>query len=250
MGQDNTTPRRINRVEGAAGQVIISGGPGVVESWGTISGGTYSAFESALLEGHLVRPDHQGWAPTIVDSGSTAENPIQLTCATGANVNSSALLQQLLHQLNPNTGQYGRIDWDNPCIISFEVARTTSVAAAEAWVQLKNVNGIGDLAAKGIGINIDNLAMKGESYGIARGNIDFTLAMTSNNPYIVQIVHVPATSIKWYVNGVLKATESTVNNIPAGIAAPYAVVAIENNATATDGNIRLSNFQVWQKILP
>lgn len=34
MGQANTIPRRINGVEGAAGQVQISGGPGVLESWG------------------------------------------------------------------------------------------------------------------------------------------------------------------------------------------------------------------------
>lgn len=34
MGQDNTVPRRINKVEGAAGEVMVSSGPGVVESWG------------------------------------------------------------------------------------------------------------------------------------------------------------------------------------------------------------------------
>ena len=33
MGQDNTVPRRINKAEGAAGQVMVSGGPGVNESW-------------------------------------------------------------------------------------------------------------------------------------------------------------------------------------------------------------------------
>ena len=33
MGQANTLPRRINGVEGVAGQVMVSGGPGVVESW-------------------------------------------------------------------------------------------------------------------------------------------------------------------------------------------------------------------------
>lgn len=34
MGQENTSPRKINKVEGAAGQVMKSGGPGVVETWG------------------------------------------------------------------------------------------------------------------------------------------------------------------------------------------------------------------------
>lgn len=34
MGELNTKPIRINGVEGAAGQVKVSGGPGVLETWG------------------------------------------------------------------------------------------------------------------------------------------------------------------------------------------------------------------------
>jgi len=33
MGQENTVPRRINGVEGAVGQRMASGGPGVIETW-------------------------------------------------------------------------------------------------------------------------------------------------------------------------------------------------------------------------
>ncbi len=33
MGQENTAPRKINGVEGVAGQLITSGGPGQVEAW-------------------------------------------------------------------------------------------------------------------------------------------------------------------------------------------------------------------------
>ncbi len=35
MGELNAVPMRINRVEGAAGQVKVSGGPGVLETWAT-----------------------------------------------------------------------------------------------------------------------------------------------------------------------------------------------------------------------
>ncbi len=34
MGQENTSPRKINGVEGVLGQVMKSGGPGAVETWG------------------------------------------------------------------------------------------------------------------------------------------------------------------------------------------------------------------------
>lgn len=39
MGQDNTVPRRINRGEGVAGQVMKSAGPGNVEVWGMAEAG-------------------------------------------------------------------------------------------------------------------------------------------------------------------------------------------------------------------
>jgi len=35
MGELNAVPMRINNVEGAAGQVKLSGGPGVLETWGS-----------------------------------------------------------------------------------------------------------------------------------------------------------------------------------------------------------------------
>ncbi len=37
MGEENAAPMRINGVEGAAGEVKISGGPGVLESWGAVA---------------------------------------------------------------------------------------------------------------------------------------------------------------------------------------------------------------------
>ena len=39
MGEANDVPRKINKVEGAAGQVITSGGPDVLETWETIAAG-------------------------------------------------------------------------------------------------------------------------------------------------------------------------------------------------------------------
>ena len=37
MGEENAVPMRINGVEGAAGEVKISGGPGVLETWGAVA---------------------------------------------------------------------------------------------------------------------------------------------------------------------------------------------------------------------
>lgn len=34
MGQENPVPRRINKVEDAAGEALLSDGPGAIETWG------------------------------------------------------------------------------------------------------------------------------------------------------------------------------------------------------------------------
>lgn len=51
MGEQNTVPMRIDGVEGAAGQVKVSGGPGVVEQWVDpfAAGDAVAAVEAAGL---------------------------------------------------------------------------------------------------------------------------------------------------------------------------------------------------------
>ncbi len=57
MGQENEAPRKINKVEGALGQVMKSGGPGVVETWGSVNfGGLYGINVETLGAGKSLTP--------------------------------------------------------------------------------------------------------------------------------------------------------------------------------------------------
>lgn len=51
MGELNTVPMRINGVEGVAGEVKISGGPGVLETWGAAGGGAFTEIGDTTLGG-------------------------------------------------------------------------------------------------------------------------------------------------------------------------------------------------------
>lgn len=55
MGQENTVPRRINKVEGALGEKILSGGPGVCESWSR-EGGLYGINVETLAGDKTLTP--------------------------------------------------------------------------------------------------------------------------------------------------------------------------------------------------
>lgn len=49
MGEQNTVPMRINKVEGAAGEVKVSAGPGAVETWELLATEAVAAAEAAGL---------------------------------------------------------------------------------------------------------------------------------------------------------------------------------------------------------
>lgn len=49
MGELNAVPMRINKGEGAAGQVKVSGGPGVLETWGTPVVGAFTEIGDIIL---------------------------------------------------------------------------------------------------------------------------------------------------------------------------------------------------------
>lgn len=56
MGQENTAPRKINGVEGAAGQVMESQGPEVVEQWAFAGGGLYGINVETLADDKTLTP--------------------------------------------------------------------------------------------------------------------------------------------------------------------------------------------------
>lgn len=85
MGQENTVPRRINGVEGAAGQVMLSGGPGVLEIWGAPAPAVHGADKHTDVTREVVLPANAGFVETgtpnlfssygVVDGGANAWEP-------------------------------------------------------------------------------------------------------------------------------------------------------------------------------
>lgn len=139
-----------------------------------------------------------------------------------------------------------RPNWDKAFVYLFTVRRNfTSDANVISRVQIKDSQAIGALAEKGIGLRIENYKLYGESYGTSGlASLDLSTTMTGATPYDIIIIHTPATSIKWYVNGVLKNTQSTAGNIPAGEGSAYGgfMNSIENNQAGNDCIVWIGMF--------
>jgi len=190
-----------------------------------------------------------GWAETLVGTGTTYESLSKLTLESGTTASSSAILTNNIPCLNTGNLNFGRLDWDKKLYLIFQVLRYNSVATGISRVQLKDVQTLANLGAKGIGLYIDNLALYGESYGTARATVDLGVTLTNARHKLILIVHDPSVpKIEWYVNGVLKGTQSTADNIPSGTSADdeSLVFSVENGATAANTRMDLASIWIWQ----
>ncbi len=212
----------------------------------------FSAFGQLLMGGRLIPEQgrYSDWGQVLTGSGHVTNGNLYVEVGTGVTASSTAVKSQPMAGLNPANAHWVYIDWRKPLYMGFWVARTTSEAETHAYVQLKDSNAYGQLAQFGIGIEIVNLTLSGESYGTVRGTTGSVL-MTSTYPYWVWIEHDPVNGlINWYVNGVLIGTETTSTHIPNSSAGAQdlANAAIGNGVSGgTDALLEAGSFIWFQK---
>ncbi len=139
------------------------------------------------------------------------------------------------------------IDWDTAKVYLFNIMASGSDVQALRRFQIKCVNGEGILAAMGLGIELQNLLLFGETYGAARGTVNTTLTLTEWENYQIMIVHYPGSRVEWYANGVLLGTYTTAANIPNGVVATnYLVHSIINGAAGgVDAMLAVGNLHIF-----
>jgi len=186
-----------------------------------ISGLNGESLADLIVRGRFIfLPTATGWTETNVGTGACTFRINYITQVVGATANSSTIAKitnipmesgsdTLTNPVRPN--------FNKKIYISFLVWRESAFAGIVSRVQFKVATAIGQLGEAGFGIQITNMAMVGESYGTGRAETPaLVAAMVSRRSYRVTIVHDPGVSIKWYIDGVLAATQSTAANIPSG----------------------------------
>lgn len=197
-------------------------------------------------------PVNYGWTETVVGSGSTGQNLAILDTYTGVTANSSALLYGIVNLIQKGT-TINSPNFGKKIIVLLSLVRYASDTEVVGRFQFKNATSIGALGATGLGIRIDNLALKGESYGTALGVVDLSTSLTSGKSTGIMIVHdgsIPR--IDWYVDigsgWILKGSQTTAANIPSGSAASvvHLVQSIKNGATGgVDARLSSNALYVW-----
>ncbi|KKL54788.1 hypothetical protein LCGC14_2261900 [marine sediment metagenome] len=206
--QGTITRAELNSVEADLAVHLASLNPHLAESLPfLIKGGTF-----------LILPTNAGWTVSKSGSGGTEEGVASQKLWTGNTASSKGMLYSNFTGFSPGAS-YSKVNWDKKLYFIFRYSRSGADAEAIARVQMKETNAEGALAAKGIGIRADDLALTGESYGTELGEVDLGVALTSGRDQQILIIHDPSVpKIEWYVDGVLEGTQSTAAKIPNGVA--------------------------------
>ena len=186
------------------------------------------------------------WTTAFSGSGAAYVVPALLFLSTGATVSSVA---RAYGEANFSHGVTGtsKFNYDKDFRLILSIYRYISLATAIARIQIKAVTTEGVLANKGIGIQIRTLTLVGESYGTSLATTG-SQVLTNDKLYHLEIRYSAGASIKWYVDRVLLATQSTAANIPSGTATGQMVFSIINGATATDAGLGISGSIIfWQE---
>jgi len=213
-----------------------------------------SYFTQIMSLGNFQIVPTSGWTSTLVGTGAVSSASCYNDVHTGTTANSSAFYAVgPLPLLGPASGSNSasRITWDKKMYIMFNVAMWGNDTEVVRRIQLKQATTIGALAALGVDVEIDNFALKGNSYGSGGlGTVSLGATVTQLNNVQIIIVHTPGVSDAWYVNGVLKGTQSNATLIPSGqsTADNRFCTSVSNGATGTvDDYLRISGISIWQE---
>jgi hypothetical protein len=194
-----------------------------------INGMTLFEYVSRTARRGLVVPTNTGLTSAVSGTGTTASLVTYAQLRTGATLGSLARLYSTDVVSGLSQNQIFNVDFGLPLRFCFSITRVTAGASAIGRLQFKTTQADGSLAAKGLGVQINNYTLAGESYGSALATVALT-TLTDGQTYKVEIFHYPAQRVEWWINGVLTATQTTLSAIPTGFGVCYVHSSLSNVA--------------------
>ena len=199
--------------------------------------------------------DFSDWHQVIVNSGTTIDEPTRATVFTSAIPLSSALRYTEIAPI-----QYGAapasINWDKKLIWVFSVVKINDDSDFVGRIQIKEPPMVaGQLVTSGIGLQMFNFALIGETYGGGgRDIVNLTTTLSSSFCYGVMVVHTPGKQDEFFINSgtgwVSKGLIADPTRIPSGMAGnwDYMVVSGENGVSGGVNNeLSLYKPYVWSE---
>jgi hypothetical protein len=191
---------------------------------------------------YITISDFYSWVSSTTGSGSVLARPSRATVFTGITPNSTAIRYAEIAPVSYGNAP-AQVNWDNRFVWIFSVVKINNDAEFVGRIQIKEVVTEGQLAVEGLGIQVDNLSLTGESYGTGgRGTVNLLTVLNSSFCYGVKIELIPATRVDYYIDSGsgwdLKGTINDPTLIPQGWASgwDYLVISGKNGITGGVNN--------------
>jgi hypothetical protein len=169
-----------------------------------------------------------GWVASNAGSGSFGAGPDSVIVRTGTTANSRGMGIAFPVALNSGDMDYRYVDWRKYLEINTIIFRSASDPEVIARLQLKETSTEGALTGRGVGVEIRNYAMYGESYGTSRGTV--AIGVLSDRRAVKLTIVKRMDRVEFYVNNVLQGSLEGAY-VPADIGTAYLVISIVNGAT-------------------
>ena len=171
-------------------------------------------------------------------SGQTASGVRRAFTRTGATAGSTASLRTDELMAWSSGRAQDVIDWSKRVVlhIVFSPAQSTTNGSSRVTLGKDGAAGVGALGNKGLGLQIDELALKGAVHdGTTGATVDLSTTLTGNSACVVTVVSDGSGNVEWFLNGVSKGTST---GGPAGLSASgFDVLQSEaDNSRASSGS--------------
>ena len=204
----------------------------------------------------MMIPTVAGWFEVLTGAGNVRQEPMRnLVEITDTNA-GSALAYAVAFGFNIG-GIYGAINWDKHLYSIFNYAVYKTEADLTRRIQMKRAYSLGSLAEEGLGFQVVNLVMTGESYGTSRGTVSLGNLewCTGSFSKVIQVVIEldPGVAVNFYINGTLTGSITNTDYIPTGAATggtgPRLCHSIDRSGTGVSGvaSIWLQG-KIWQEL--
>jgi hypothetical protein len=194
-------------------------------------------------------PTNANWSTSIVGSGVVMQTPLYISARSGTTANSQGLAYIYQRGLVSGNTTATSIDWRKYLEWRFILDRANSDPECVARVQLKESYAQGALAQQGIGLEISNYNVKGESYGVARGTVNL-VNLSNDVGYIFKIVK-KSNAVEFYVNNALKGQITNPDYIPNVSSTVFScfVVSMVNGSTGgVNAIVNVTNIVAIQEV--
>ena len=201
--------------------------------------------------------DQGGWhtisnytdlANSVTGTGSVEKLWTTLGVITGTTASSTARARSSASMFWSKGKDRQIINWSKKIVLQFPIAQSSATTNGVGRFTLgkDTANGIGGMDEKGIGIQIDDDALKGIVHDGTSGNtIDLSVTLTDEQAYLLTIVSDGAGNVEWFVDGISKGASSDgpTGDSPSG----NTVIQLEaaNNADSATQVIRLGPLSTY-----